>query len=506
MAIVFPPPINAINPSVLTSGADSTGIADATSVIQAAITALPNNSYGVFAPGIYKCGNLQIADKTNVVIDGAGAAINWTGTAGSGNIGFQYVGTVTNLTICNFVLNGDGVLANGHAGVWGFSGQTLTNIKILYNYITNIIVGISLNADMSGSITGGLIEGNFIDTVVGILSGSGYGITHSNGSGNASHVRIVNNIISRAQRHSIYQAKGSGVVIEGNTIRLHRTGQTLGGSPLSAIVCSRSTDVSIVGNTIDTYNDSAFEVSPAAGFNSRNVVFANNTLSNPVGAGTVDMIIGSSSPASDGFSEEILIANNSIYRSAIYPPSVVLYSGKRISLIGNNFYLVGIANASGIIYIYGVGETAGTTAYTDDLSFKDNFFFTDTGGPNAIEFRSAAATSGIRIDAINNRGATVSNFWAFDVAQTDPNIRVLNTPVTGLDLTKLAPIDGPIELAGQLYPATPALAGQLATAIYAGTGAPSNANGNNGDIYFRSDGGALTTIYQRRAGAWVGII
>lgn len=39
-----------------------------------------------------------------------------------------------------------------------------------------------------------------------------------------------------------------------------------------------------------------------------------------------------------------------------------------------------------------------------------------------------------------------------------------------------------------------------------GNGAPVNANGSNGDIYMRSDGGALTTIYQRRAGAWVGII
>lgn len=39
-----------------------------------------------------------------------------------------------------------------------------------------------------------------------------------------------------------------------------------------------------------------------------------------------------------------------------------------------------------------------------------------------------------------------------------------------------------------------------------GTGAPVNANGANGDLYLRVDGGSLTTIYQRRAGAWVGIV
>jgi hypothetical protein len=58
----------------------------------------------------------------------------------------------------------------------------------------------------------------------------------------------------------------------------------------------------------------------------------------------------------------------------------------------------------------------------------------------------------------------------------------------------------------QLYPATPAGALQTAAGIWGGTGAPNNANGNNGDFYFRSDGGALTTIYQRRTGTWTGII
>lgn len=42
--------------------------------------------------------------------------------------------------------------------------------------------------------------------------------------------------------------------------------------------------------------------------------------------------------------------------------------------------------------------------------------------------------------------------------------------------------------------------------LYGGTGAPVNASGTDGDIYLRLDGGSLTTIYQRRAGAWVGIV
>lgn len=39
-----------------------------------------------------------------------------------------------------------------------------------------------------------------------------------------------------------------------------------------------------------------------------------------------------------------------------------------------------------------------------------------------------------------------------------------------------------------------------------GASAPSDAIGIDGDIFIRSDGGALTTIYQRRSGVYVGIV
>lgn len=44
---------------------------------------------------------------------------------------------------------------------------------------------------------------------------------------------------------------------------------------------------------------------------------------------------------------------------------------------------------------------------------------------------------------------------------------------------------------------------QVATGLLAGTGVPTNSVGQNGDFYFRSDGGAGTAIYQRRGGVWV---
>lgn len=59
---------------------------------------------------------------------------------------------------------------------------------------------------------------------------------------------------------------------------------------------------------------------------------------------------------------------------------------------------------------------------------------------------------------------------------------------------------------GKVSPGTPAGVTQTATGFYGGSGAPSNADGLNGDFYFRSDGGASTTIYHKRAGSWVGIV
>lgn len=66
--------------------------------------------------------------------------------------------------------------------------------------------------------------------------------------------------------------------------------------------------------------------------------------------------------------------------------------------------------------------------------------------------------------------------------------------------------DKSMQQMGKIFPGTDAAAFQTVCGLYANTGAPNNANGNNGDFYFNAAGGALTSIYQRRAGVWVGIV
>lgn len=76
---------------------------------------------------------------------------------------------------------------------------------------------------------------------------------------------------------------------------------------------------------------------------------------------------------------------------------------------------------------------------------------------------------------------------------------------SGANSLGLANGDGMV-FGNKIYPGKDSAIQQTNCGLYAGSGAPNNANGADGDIYFRSDGGALTTIYQRRAGTWTGII
>lgn len=65
---------------------------------------------------------------------------------------------------------------------------------------------------------------------------------------------------------------------------------------------------------------------------------------------------------------------------------------------------------------------------------------------------------------------------------------------------------GPVRTGGPLYPGTPASAPQSDVGLYAGPGVPDPAFGANGDFYFRSNGGAGSSIYQNRVGVWVAIL
>ena len=408
--------------------APATGVlATDTALIQAAIdsashVALPRT-------GTYVCGNLTITNKTNFVLESFGAKIQWSGTAAGGqNIGIQLVGTLTNVTIRDMVLDGDAVAANGHAGIWCLSGQTFTNIKILNNYITDVTLGISVGADTSGTCVGVLIDGNHLDNIVGTASGSGYGIHHATGTATAAHARIVNNTVSRAQRHSIYQGKGSGVVIANNTIRQHRTG-VADSSVRAALVVVRTNDCVVEGNVIDAFYDGGIEIAPTAGFTSRNVVVKGNILTGNQNA-VAAIHIGSTAPATDGTSSGVLVQGNLIYSSGVNAVAIRVYSALRSRIVDNMIYALSGTAAFMMVDLVGTAETAGTATYTDDLTVEGNLLYgtgTDTRG---IRIDSALATSAAKVYFLHNRitavGAGVNLYNS--TAITNPNIVLLGNP------------------------------------------------------------------------------
>jgi hypothetical protein len=348
-------------------------------------------------------------------------------------VGIQLTGNLTNAVFENLILNGDGVVGSRHAGIWNFSGQTYTNIMMRHNRITNVVFGAGLGADGSGSIHGLEISGNTLDNIVGTVPGIGYGLYHASTSLAPAQVWIVNNEISRAQRHSIYQGRGVGVVIANNTISLHRTGQGVPGSQMPAIEVARSQDVVVSGNRIDMAQDGAIDVSSGEGAACRNVTVAGNVITNGLGVAT-GIVIGTSDPLTNGPTTDVVITGNSIDSTAQANPQVYIFAGVRVSVVGNRFTMLAVPGTATSIFIRGSREGAGTASYTDDISIKMNLFHGTNGGGayTPIEFGPSAAVSGIRVDVISNFMIAPGNAFAMDTEQTDPNIRVSDTPATGL--------------------------------------------------------------------------
>lgn len=149
--------------------------------------------------------------------------------------------------------------------------------------------------------------------------------------------------------------------------------------------------------------------------------------------------------------------------------------------------------------------SAGAAGYTTFNLGSSGIFAQGWNGSGSI-LNLAAGTFSFNMGTNPNRirailGAASASFEVMMAASPSSDaLKVLASDGTTLM--------GSITKDGALRMNSGAAAGATATGgvVSFGTGAPVNASGANGDIYLRVDGGALTTIYQRRAGAWVGIV
>jgi hypothetical protein len=164
----------------------------------------------------------------------------------------------------------------------------------------------------------------------------------------------------------------------------------------------------------------------------------------------------------------------------------------RISSSGNIDLVRGVES---ILNITGSGDVITADMYlaqVPDISGAGTV--ATMNGFRSLNLGNASITDAVGFKALDMSGsATMVGFQSELSAGTGKK----NINVTGTADNSLA---------GPLYLAKDGKTAQTATAQYAGSGAPNNANGNDGDFYFRSDGGVLTTIYHKRAGAWVGVV
>lgn len=178
-------------------------------------------------------------------------------------------------------------------------------------------------------------------------------------------------------------------------------------------------------------------------------------------------------------------------------PSLPNETGSSIRLQGADsvatlFDVVAYATETGIYARRANGTAAAPTA----LGSGQNIFAIRAYGYTNGAFQTSRATWAMRS----------SEAWTSTAQGTDIIFAVTKNGTTTQVNAGSINNDGSLAMINKIFPGTDGAAAQAVCGLYAGTGAPNNANGNNGDIYFNAAGGALTTIYQKRAGAWVGII
>jgi len=139
---------------------------------------------------------------------------------------------------------------------------------------------------------------------------------------------------------------------------------------------------------------------------------------------------------------------------------------------------------------------------TDNVRIE---LLTQTNGPEFIGVRTAPGNVArdLRIGTTNDifiaTGGNATGQWRFTAAGNF-------IPSTN----NVGNIGGPTNIVAQVWTAQVIAPnhtfGNGGLAFTTGAGAPSAGLGVNGDFYFNSGGASLTTIYQKRAGAWVGIV
>lgn len=357
--------------SVKDFGAVGDGVTDDTSAIQSAINTL--SAYQTLnITGNFKItSGLTITNKSNIRITGGGTVF-FSGAA-SGSYMFQLVGTVANLEIDHLTLVGDNNSGYTQTAIGCNSGQTVSNTNFHDLNISNINVGISHNCFSGGSWTKGVCHDNTLTNILGTVSGSGYGIHISS----ATDIRVYDNVIDGAQRHSIYQASGANCnnVIHNNVIRNHRS-TVYNGSLLAAIHVSRGSNVSVLGNKFYNCFDCQILVDQdtATSLTVSNVLIQGNTFSNRGNVVPAIFIGEQATPTTAVAPFNVTIDGNTFLTdvSVASGPDIKLYHGTQIYIQNNTFRRFNVTASLAQCVELGDNSYISSDAHIKDVVVKNN--------------------------------------------------------------------------------------------------------------------------------------
>lgn len=392
----------------------------------------------VFVPyGSFKIKRISVANATNVCIFGPGKLV-LTGTSDGATAtspGIAVGGTSTNVIIEDLFIQGDGVAANHHKGVYVVTGAVVTGLRVHNIRVENVVSGVYTGGAGlwgDGTFVAGSVTNCYLKNMVGVAAGQGYGIVVV-----GSHMTITGNHIESAQRHSIYVARARDSVIANNTILNHRS--TLANQPhLAAMPVARSQNISVHGNTFYNCYDTCITVESDvnAGESGEGISIIGNTFRD-CSADTDLVLIGGESPATTQVIRDIVFANNVIISDA-RPLQVIvrLNHGIRV-LVTNNVFRFSNATAGAstvsAIYLSMIGETAGTATYSDEIVVSDNIvYLSGRTNHHVIEMSSRMTESIVSAQFSNNRLVSGTSMFSMGGTATNPNLVAFSQSITGL--------------------------------------------------------------------------
>jgi hypothetical protein len=253
--------------SFATAAATTTVHVSSVAQLRAAVANAVPNTLITIGGGTYDLGNdgIKIEEKSGLDISGAGIGKTIIKTGRKAAYAFELVGRNWNLSVAHLTIEAASPAdTNTHALASGSYRYSLSGARYFDLEIRNAAVGISVAASSVALCTDIQITGNYLSNIQefvkpdGTTSGSGYGI-HNDG---CTNVRIADNVIRDADRHSIYQARGyqqpgpGSVVIEHNLIIDHAKTSVLNAWWEVALVVARSSNVVVANNLIvNPYHD-----------------------------------------------------------------------------------------------------------------------------------------------------------------------------------------------------------------------------------------------------------